>query len=580
MGLPWTRLRAVIVPCLLIGMTVFVYWLTLGYGFVSIDDTTYLTAQPRLWDGLTLDNLQWAFTTRFFSNWHPLTWLSYMLDMQLFGLDNPGGFHLTNLVLHTLNVLLLFSAFRRMTDDFWKSAFVAAVFAVHPLCVESVAWVSERKDVLSTFFGLLAIIAYTDYVQQNRKLWYWAAWAAFACSLMSKQTLVTLPFVLLLLDYWPLRRLTPSAPAASGDGLPTPPENAGTDDLRGRSLTSWKATGRLVIEKWPFFLLTIAGCMIAVVAQQQGGSVVSIETVTPGQRILNIVAVYGIYLWHAVWPSGLVVFYQFPPDGVPIREVACSALLLAAVTAAAVWQKRRRPYLAVGWLWYLGTLVPMIGVVQVGSQRMADRYMYVPGIGLAIIAAWLAPSLLPNRPWRRFVVPAAAISVVLVFALVARRQTTYWENGPVLLERAITVDPSNSIAHYRLGLALAHERRDDEAIKRYREAVRLNTEFYRAHDSLGCALMRRGDADEAIHHFKEALRIAPTYALSHYNLGVILFQNDRREEAFHHFRESQRLDPFDFEIQRNIAMIEDFARQQRRDAGGSEGSASTEGPTK
>lgn len=556
-----THRRGVLVSAALVAMTVFVYWQTAGFTFVAIDDETYLMARPHLWDGLTLENLGWAFSTTYFSNWHPLTWLSYLLDMELFGHEDPGAFHLTNVVLHVANILLLFILFRQMTGDFWQSAFVAAVFAVHPLRVESVAWVSERKDVLSTLFGFLSLIAYTHYAQQGQRKWFWMAWVAYALSLMAKQTLVTLPFLFLLLDYWPLARMKSGTPAADAEPSPTTARRKSKSRQRDPAPSAPRTFRALVLEKWPFFLLTIAGCAIALFAQQQGkNAVVSLETLSLWRRLENVVVVYGLYLMQTVWPTGLVPFYPFPPGGVTTGEVAFWGSVLSAITIAAVWQMRRHPYVLVGWLWFLGTLVPVIGIVQIGMQRMADRYMYVPGIGLVIIAAWLIPALVPAGVWRRAVVPAAAIGVLLALMVAAHRQTGYWANSIVLFERTIAVDPDSAFIHYRFGRVLVHQNQTDRAIAHYQEAVRLQPDLWLAHFYLGLALTGRGQLDDAVHHFEETLRIRPADVDAHFNLGAVLHTLGRNDEALTHLREAARLNPHDLVLQSNVARIADSLR--------------------
>jgi protein O-mannosyl-transferase len=562
-----TNRSGLILSALLVGMTIYVYWLTPGFTFVDVDDVTYLMSHPQLWDGVTVENLRWAFTTTFFSNWHPLTWISYILDMEFFGQDDPGSFHLTNVAFHIANVLLLFFLFRRMTGDLWKSAFVAAVFAVHPLRVESVAWVSERKDVLSTFFGLLSLIGYVRYAQQGGRQWFWAAWGAFACSLMAKQTLVTLPFVFLLLDYWPLARFKSSAPI---DGINDSPRQTGRKSLKKRTHhapSPWRGIGKLVLEKWPLFLLTIAGCAAAIIAQKQGSMIASLENLTLSQRLQNVVVVYGLYLLQTIWPSGLCVYYPFPPGGIPVGEVLLWGTVLAAITIVAVRRVRRHPYVLIGWLWYLGTLVPVIGIVHVGVQRMADRYTYVPGIGLAMAAAWLIPAIVPAGTWRRIGVPAAAIAVLLAFMIVARQQTTYWANSIVLYERVIAVNPANAFTHYRFARVLARANQAERAIEQYQITVRLDPDLFEAQHSLGCALTDQGRFDEAINHFEEALRVYPGYAHAHYNLGFVLYQRNRIDEALRHFREAVRLNPYDEMVRNNISMIEEEIREKSKRSG-------------
>lgn len=548
-----------LVSAALVAITAYVYWLTPGFPFVNIDDQVYLMSRPHLWEGLTVENVRWAFTTTYFMNWHPLTWISYLTDMELFGKEHPGGFHVTNVLFHTMNALLVFSLFRRMTGEFWKSAFVAAVFAVHPLRVESVAWVSERKDVLSTFFGLLAMTAYVRYAQHEGRKWFWGACGAFACSLMSKQTLVTLPFVLLLLDVWPLGRF--KSAASSDTSAPAPPSVAPRKlKPANHPASPWQGGARLVLEKWPFFVLTVAGCWVAVIAQHQAHVIASLDNLTLGQRFQNVVVVYGLYLLKTIWPSGLVVFYPFPPDGIPASEVVISGTVLIAITALAVRFRRGHPYFLIGWLWYLGTFVPVIGIVQIGLQRMADRYTYVPTIGLAMAAAWLAPALLPAGVWRRQVVPSVAIAVLLALMITARQQTTHWANSIALFEHTVDVNPSSAIAHFRFGRVLIQEQQVDRAIDHYQQAVRLDPKFDMAHFSLGVALTNQGRMDDAVHHFEAALLVNPAYAHAHYNLGIVLYQQNRVDEAQRHFREAIRLAPYDIGIKNSIAMVEEEIR--------------------
>ncbi|MCA9027262.1 MAG: tetratricopeptide repeat protein [Planctomycetaceae bacterium] len=522
-------------------MTAFVYWHAPDLGFVSFDDPVYFAPDLPVWKGLTPESVRWMFTESYFLNWHPVTWLSYMLDVKLFGKDNPGAFHVTNVVLHTANVLLLYITFWRMTGDQWKSAFVAAVFAVHPLHVESVAWLSERKDLLSTFFGLSAILAYVLSVQRSSRRWFWASWAALALSLMSKQMFVTLPFLLLLLDYWPLRRWSSATiiddrkPVAQESGTPH------ADRRDAESLISWKAFGQLVLEKWPFFVLTVAACVIAVATQQD--VIVELEDVSLWDRLQNVVCVYVLYVFKTIWPSGLAVYYPFPADGISMIEVAISGVLLAVVTYLAYRQAVAHPYFLIGWLWYLGMLVPVIGIVQIGTQRMADRYTYVPGIGLTVIAAWLVPALVPAGIWRRYVLPALATAVVLAFMSVARMQTAYWQDGIVLFERVLSAVGPNAYAHTYLGIEFENRKRPGEAIQHYREALRLDDNYPKCEYRLAVLLSKLGRLDEAIPHYQEAIRLAPHYGDAHNNLGLALMRRGRSEEAIVHFREAVRFGP-------------------------------------
>lgn len=522
----------------LVAMTVFVYWQAPDLGFVSFDDPIYFAPELPVWQGITSESIRWMFTESYFLNWHPVTWLSYMLDVRLFGMDNPGAFHVTNVVLHTANTLLLFFTFWQMTSAVWKSAFVAAVFAVHPLHVESVAWLSERKDLLSTFFGLLAIFAYTLYVQKSLKRWFWASWLAFALSLMSKQMFVTLPCLLVLLDYWPLGRWKQSA--LIENDTPVTEESTGlrADNRESDTLISWKARGRLIIEKWPFFLLTILACVIAVTTQEN--VIVTLEDVSLGERLQNVVVVYVLYVLKTIWPSGLAVYYPLPEAGIPTIELAISGTLLIGVTVIAWRQVVRHPYFLIGWLWYLGMLVPVVGIVQIGTQRMADRYTYAPGIGLTVIAAWLIPAMLPAGTWRRFLMPTMAIVSLLSLMVVARKQTEYWKDGLVLFERVLAVVGPNAYAHNYIGLDLENRNRTADAIHHYREALRLDPDYPKCHFRLGAALSKFGRLNEAIPHYREAIRLAPQYGDAHNNLGLALSRLGQLDEAILHYEQAVR----------------------------------------
>ncbi|MCA9027714.1 MAG: tetratricopeptide repeat protein [Planctomycetaceae bacterium] len=532
----------IVVSFFLVGMTAIVYLQTAGFGFVPIDDETYLTSNPRVWDGFTLENVRWAFTTTYFSNWHPLTWLSYMLDMELFGPEDPGGLHLMNVTIHTANVLLLFAALKIMTGELWKSAFVAAVFAVHPLRVESVAWISERKDLLSTFFGLLAILTYAIFVKRDRRRWFWASWILYAFSLMAKQMMVTLPFVLLLLDYWPLHRLDQSSATHSD-------ENAGA------------SVRRLIIEKWPFFLLTILGCVIAVMAQQTSMANASGLDLSWEIRCKNVIVVYGIYLLKTLWPTGLTVFYPFPKEGIAWFPLGLSLAVLTSISLLAIFSARKYPYLLVGWFWYLGTLVPVIGIVQIGGQRMADRYMYVPGIGLAILVAWLVPAVVPAGFSRRVLIPSVSVVWLAIMMGLSFQQATYWKNGTALFEHALAVGQPSVVAHYNLGFSLARQGQMEEAIHHYQEVLKLDPSIAGAHTGLGAALDQQGQFDEAINHYQESIRINSDDARVHYKLAYAFLQLKQYGEAIEQFREVARLNPEDPEIRR---LIETAERMQQR----------------
>ncbi len=494
-----------------------VFWQVQDFDFVSYDDQGYTYGNPHVMSGLDPDGIRWAFTTIDEANWHPLVWLSLMLDTELHG-GTPRGFHLTNLVLHVANVLLLFGALLAMSGQRWKSALVAALFAIHPLHVESVAWISARKDVLSTLFGLLALIAYARYVRLRGPRWYVAALAAYVCSLLSKQMLVTLPFLLLLLDYWPLGRLQRRAPAG---------------------------VRRLVLEKLPFLALAAAFSVIVYYAQQQGEAVRSAEAFPLGVRLLNAPVAYVLYLVRTVWPTGLSVFYPHPGSAISIASAAGAAGALAVISIVALRQAARRPHLFVGWFWFLGMLVPVIGLVQVGGQQMADRYTYLPIVGLFVLAVW--------TPWRDRLLFGVAMAAVAALAFTARVQTATWRNTTTLFEHALAVNPNNAIAHTNLGSFLGQQGQYDAALEHLRRAVAINPDSAPAQNNLGLALSMTGRSGEAFSRFEQALAIDPAIVSAHMNWGQALVGNGRADEALEHFRAALELQPDSAEIRKALA---------------------------
>jgi Flp pilus assembly protein TadD len=506
--------RAVWISLALIAASAFIYAPVRHHDFVAWDDPVYVSENLRVGAGLTWSGVRWALTTGYMANWHPLTWLSYMLDVQLFG-AGAGAQLLTNLLLHALNALLLFGFLHAMTGALGRSGFVAALFAVHPLHVESVAWVSERKDVLSTLFGLLALWAYLEYTRRTKRTAYLIVVLFFALSLMAKPMLVTLPFVMLLLDYWPLGRLSPDSDR--------------------------HAVMRLVREKLPLFLMVVACSIITVVTQLRAGAVSALATTPLDQRVANALAAYVGYIGKMLWPSGLAAFY--PIVRLTSGAAIWSAAVLGAVSYAVLRWSRKRPYLTVGWLWYLGTLLPVIGLVQVGSQAMADRYTYFPSIGLFVILAWGVRDLFAERPHGRRLLPAAAGILVLVCAVAARAQVAYWTNSLTLWTHALDVDPGNDVAQYLLGDALVRGGRVTEALPHYHEALRLKPDNAEAHDSLGFALASQGKLDDAIPEYTEALRLKPAFAEAHANLGQALADCGKIQDAIAQFEEALRINP-------------------------------------
>lgn len=488
----------------LIVATFAVYWQLTGYEFVDLDDSLYITNNPQLKAGLTGQNVIWAFTTDRVGLWIPLTWLSFMLDFEFWGLD-PGGYHLTNLLFHIANILLLFLVLNRITGALWKSAFVAALFAIHPLHVESVAWVTERKDVLSTMFWILTIWAYVRYVEQPTYMKYLLTLFTFVLSLMAKPVVVTLPCVLLLLDYWPLDRFQVDHSGVDGNASRQPDINLST--LRSRALP-------LILEKIPFLGLAAAVSAVTFVLTEKE----TLEFLPIKYRIANSLVSYVTYIVKMIWPHDLAVPYPHPYTSLSIWKAAGAGVILIIISFAVIRAARRLPYLAVGWLWYLVTLVPNIGLVQAGRQAMADRFTYIPLIGLFIMVAWGVPELVKGWRLRRLALGVSASVLLLGLMVCTRLQTRYWKDPIALFTHAVNVTADNYVAHYSLGLALGREGKLEESMKHSYEALRIKPDYAEAHNNLGTALAKQGRLKEAVAHFSEALRINPDYHKARENL--------------------------------------------------------------
>jgi tetratricopeptide (TPR) repeat protein len=537
----------------LIVLTACAFLPALHNGFVNFDDGEYVVGNSHVTAGLTWEGVRWAFSTTTAGNWHPITWLSHMLDCYLFEV-NPWGHHLTNLVLHTANALLVFFVFSRMAGSIWRSFFMAALFAVHPLRVESVAWASERKDVLSAFFGLLAIGAYARYVKESKvqsprsKLSYALSLVSFALGLMSKPSVVTLPFVLVLLDYWPLKRSesfgarrfeteeTKAALWGKGNHAEVREPSRvwtllrpGTGALRG-----------LALEKVPYFLLAAGSSVVTFIAQRHEGAVAAMSHVSLAIRLENAAVSYLRYLGKMFWPVDLSVYYALPAHW-PAGVVAVSVLFLAAVSLGVIAARKCCRFLMVGWLWFLGTLVPMIGLVQVGEQAMADRYTYIPGLGVLIMLVWSVAEL-TSRMLLRVASGATSVAIVVLCA-VTRQQVGYWKDSASLFRHALAVSPDNYGARINLGNALFSKGRLDDAITEFQQAVRLRPELRLPHSQLAAALRAKGRVNEAIEQFQEILNLNPNDAAAHNELGAMLFDQGRAEDAIAHYREAARLDP-------------------------------------
>jgi protein O-mannosyl-transferase len=525
---------------LLVGATFAAFYPVLSAGFVIYDDETYVLRNPHVQGGFGGDALWWAFTAGYASNWHPLTWLSHMLDWSLYG-ASPAGHHLTSLLLHAANAVALFLLLDRMTQAPWRAAFAAALFALHPLHVESVAWVAERKDVLSTLLWLLATWSYVAWTRRRGAARYLLVAALLALGLASKPMLVTLPLTLLVLDFWPL----------------------------GRWEAETARTLRLVAEKLPLLALSLASAAVTWAVQAASPALGSLEEFSLGTRISNALVASASYLGKAVWPAGLAVFYPHPGTSLPPWKPVGAALLLAAITAAAVALRRRRPYVLAGWLWYLVTLLPVIGLVQAGEQAMADRYTYVPLIGPFVAAAWGFPDaaralLAASRRARgesaagdrvlRWALPLGAGAVLLVLSVLTRAQVATWKDSVTLFERALAVTDRNYLAHLDLGAALAREGRADDALAHYREAVRIKPDHAMAQYDLGSALAARDRDGEAMEHYLRALALNPGYAAAHNNLGILLAKQGKIDEAARHYADAARLRPDFAEAHFNLAV--------------------------
>ena len=523
------------IVALSIGVAVLaIFGRAIGHGFLDYDDGLYVWENPMVKAGVTLKGVVWAFTTTYASQyWHPVTWLSHMLDVQIYGLD-PRGHHLSSLLLHALNAGLLFLLLRRMTGALWRSLVVTLLFALHPLHVESAAWISERKDLLSTLFWIAATHAYVRYVEVPRRARFLPVLVLFVFGLLSKPMLVTFPFTLLLLDYWPLGR-TPlwRAGPASGEGSPEP-ASGGAEAL---SLLE------LVKEKAPLFLLSALVSVLNAVVQPRR-TIASLAELPLLERGANAVVGYGFYIWKMLWPARLAVLY--PHHGMPATgAIAASAILLGSISVLVLLGARRWPYLGFGWLWYLGTLVPVIGIVQVGSQATADRYTYMPLLGLFIIIVWGLPELAARWSLGKPVVRAAGVASLGACLVLTWTQLGYWKDSITLFERTLAVTKGNWVIHYNLGCLLVKRGEIDRAVEHYVESVRINPSYAEARTNLGSALYQEGRSSEALVQFEAALRIDPNLALPHQNIGWILAARGELEGADPHYREAMRLAPSD-----------------------------------
>ena len=525
---------------LLTGLSLAVFSQTIRHNFVNFDDDVYVYNAPVIQSGLTLKGIAAAFASPHAGNWHPLTTLSHMLDCGLYGL-NAGGHHATNVVLHTIAALLLFHVMRQMTGALWKSAILAALFAVHPLHVESVAWVSERKDVLSAVFFFLMLDAYVRYAREATITRYLAVTALFLAGLMSKPMLVTAPIVLLLLDYWPLRRFEQMASTTGKAKI-------------SRSDNQRRIIQRLCLEKIPWLILSaVAGVITFALQKRANGSLPPLPFLW---RAENAVMSYVIYVWKTLWPTRLAVFYPHPNDTLATWQVILAVAFLLAVTCAVIVWRDKRPYLFTGWFWYLVMLVPVIGIVQVGEQGHADRYTYLPSIGLFLMAVWAAgdvAAMAHARLWRG-IATAGTIVIVAALGCTAFAQTSYWRNSETLWEHTLAVTSNNDVAHNNLGYLSVDRGELDKAMSHFEAASKIRSGKLDPHYNLGTAfvemnigdaLARKGQPDEAMVHFEQAIKLQPDYAEAYYNRGNVLYAKGRIDEAIADFEKALQMQPND-----------------------------------
>jgi tetratricopeptide (TPR) repeat protein len=535
------------IAVLLAVVTLALYLPVARFGFCVYDDSLYVTDNPTVQNGVTLAGVKWAFTTLAAANWHPVTWLSHMIDCGVFGL-NPSGPHLVTALIHAANAALLFTLLLRLTGRKWPSVFIAALFAWHPMHVESVAWISERKDVLSTFFALLALLNYARFAQEQaassqQQGWegrtatfsfllspcYCLALACFALGIMAKPMVVTLPCVLLLLDFWPFRRVAGCKLQVEGSEL--------------RNLQPATCNLQLILEKWPFFLISAAACAVTFIAQSQQSSkaVVSLGLVPLHYRLKSVPVAYVEYLGKTFWPSKLAIFYPLPGK-IPIDQVIGAVMLLVFISLAALWLHRTRSYLLCGWLWFVGMLVPVIGLVQVGGAAIADRYSYLPSVGIFLAVTFGVLDL--SGRWRipEKVLAGAAATVLLACVVTMEFQLRHWQTDVTLFQHALAVTTDNDVARDNLGVALERQGRLAEAVEQYRAAAKLEPDRYQGHHNLASALDRMGRPAEALVEHREAVRLGPDMQFLHHCLGLALNSAGQTDAALKEFGEAARLD--------------------------------------
>jgi Flp pilus assembly protein TadD len=531
--------QTLMVALLLASMTLILYWPVKSFDFVY-DDHLYVTDNLQVQDGLTLDGIRWSFTAFHAGNWHPLAWLSHMADFETYG-SYAGGHHWTSVLIHTVSAILLFFVLSLLTQSPWASALVAALFTIHPIHVESVAWVSERKDVLCGFFWILTMGAYARYVKVPNLRRYLLVLGSFVLGILSKPMAVTLPFVLLLLDYWPLRRFAGSRTAF--------------DRWMPRAGTSGRTNAlRLLIEKTPLLLLVAVSCVATIIAQKGIDALWSLEKMPLEVRFANAVVSYVGYLGKTIWPVDLAILY--PHAGMPPAwKFATALLLLVSISWFTIRKAREHPYLIVGWLWYLGTLVPVIGIVQVGSQSMADRYTYLPLVGIFIAVAWGAKSLVEKQPAVKHFAIALFFVAVAGLLILAKSQVETWRNSITLFEHALTVTKVNPVARYNIGAHYLERNDCKKAVPHFLEAIEMKKNFAQALHCLGVCASREGNAAGALHYYGQAILIDSRLKTPRFDRGLLLMQQGRLDEAVEDFRQILRTDPAHEAAYTNLGLI-------------------------
>jgi tetratricopeptide (TPR) repeat protein len=560
--------KILIVYIVLAVVTVAVFWQVHQYDFINFDDDVYVTQNSNIQSGITLDGFRWAFSTTHAEFWHPLTWISLMLDYQLFGL-NAGGYHLTNLILHIISALLLFWIFNRMTGSIWRSAFIAGLFAIHPLRVESVAWIAERKDVLSAFFWMLTLCLYVYYTEKPAIRRYLLVLFSFVCGLMSKSMVVTLPVVMILLDYWPLGRLQSQKIGANLTDVVLVSTNQGSKKTKSKKgtlkknispphdqeLSETKIAGIFPLwqlrEKIPFFILSAVFSILTYYAQHKPS--IKDYPFSLGSRIANAPVSFVTYLEKTFWPHNLAVVYPFS-DQLPAWQVMSATLLIIIISAAVIAMVKRLPYLFTGWLWYVITILPVIGIIQVGDP-MADRYIYLPSIGIAIMLAWGIPSFIKSEEIRKKILFPAGIAVFAILAVLTWQQCGYWKNSITLFNHALQVTKDNYLAHNARGVIYAKFGQYQQAIEDFNETIRLQADYANAYYNRGLAYIELSQYQRAIGDFNETIRLQPVYADSYYNRGNAYTELGQYQRAFENYNEVIRLNPNYAEAYNNRGVV-------------------------